>query len=299
MSASRKMFFFSLIIASSCCLFSSTFATPTPIPIACTQIEAQKVADSIAIRENLDQLQMTRWDYIVWLYQKLLLRNPSDQELQPWLNDQTLNREQMYSIVVGSYEFKVYKCALLRSQVSMTATLPDNTMLPRNFWSRGYLAMWKQQTHPFTGEYFAVTPNQDIEVVAQFKNIGYETWYNAPTDQQVCLAIYKDPIIRSSWTGKDVPHDLNFGNSDFTHGSWISDYRVTCVEEDVVAPGELGTFRMKFHIPDNAPNGRFREDITLSSGKYWVQADAPFPDGTGDPLGAAHIWVGFEVNRKI
>lgn len=112
----------------------------------------------------------------------------------------------------------------------------------------------------------------------------------------MCIAIYKDPKVVSSWTGADQVGNSRFGQSDFQDASWASKYRIGCIQEQEVRPGDTGTFTLTFQIHQRFPAGQFREDITLASGPYWMAADGSYTQGgTGDEIGAAHIWSGFHV----
>ncbi len=176
---------------------------------------------------------------------------------------------------------------LLPALVFAISTLPDNSKSPQNFWAKDFKARWISQTQANTiDEYFVVKPGDIVNFEAKFKNTGKETWYNSPEDRQVCINIYKDKSIQSSWTGKDQT-----GLSDFVDSSWLKPYRITCIQELEVTPQSIGTFLMKFKIPENAPIGKWREDITLASGGYWMESDKE----TADLIGAAHIWIGFNI----
>ncbi len=186
------------------------------------------------------------------------------------------------------------------TSLSTTTVLPDNSKAIQNFWASGYKAEWVTQTQAKDweqgltngmkindgDEYFDVRGENEVVVTTRFKNTGTETWYNAPEDRQVCIAIYKDQKVKSSWNGKE-----NVGESNFKSASWSSPYRIGCVQEDSVKPGDTGTFILSFSIPQDSPSGRFREDITVSAGNYWMESEST----TADPIGAAHIWVGFDI----
>ncbi|MEI6222457.1 MAG: hypothetical protein WCP97_06860 [bacterium] len=187
------------------------------------------------------------------------------------------------------------------AQTAGSPTQPDNTKTPLNFWASGYEAQWLSQTQAsaFEGakddgdEYFDVKPGDTVTFDAKFKNTSKETWYPTSADRQVCINIYKDPKVTSApaGTGYDDPKSPKFGRSFWADPSWaIQDYRIGCINEASVAPGATGSFTMKFAIPANTPPGSYREDITLASGPYWMANTT-----NGDPIGAAHIWVGFDV----
>lgn len=204
---------------------------------------------------------------------------------------------------------KLYKLASGLAAISMTISLlgvpvfaadpgptsPDNSKQPLNFWASGYEAKWISQTGSMTlpaDEYYDVNPGDKVTVTAKFENTGSKTWIPDSADRQVCIAIYKDPNVTSAPAsyGYDDPTNPNFGKSYFKDSSWESDYRIGCINQDEVDPGEQGTFTLPFKIPTGAPSGRLREDISLASGPYWMANPT-----NGDPLGVAHIWVGFDI----
>ncbi|MEI6222184.1 MAG: beta-propeller domain-containing protein [bacterium] len=168
-------------------------------------------------------------------------------------------------------------------------------------FASGYKATWVSQTLPkdttFStngDEYFDVKPGDSVVVNAVFRNDGQFTWYKDTPDRQMAVSVYKDTAVQSApkALGFDDPKNKNFGKSYFHSSSWLSDFRIGTMVEDVVVPGKTGTFTLTFTIPQDAPVGRFREDITVSSGPFWLLNEA-----NGDPLQAAHIWVGFEVRK--
>ncbi|MEI6222218.1 MAG: CAP domain-containing protein [bacterium] len=183
--------------------------------------------------------------------------------------------------------------------VTVTPVLPDNAKTPKDFWAKGFQAKWISQTQAgTTDQYYAVLPGDSITVQAVFQNVGAETWFNAPAERQVCINVYKDKQVISApvGTGYDDPASPKFGRSYWADPSWAKeDYRLGCILENSVATGQVGTFSLKFLVPANTPAGKYREDITLAAGAFWMAADAAYPQGTGDPLGAAHIWVGLNV----
>ena len=165
--------------------------------------------------------------------------------------------------------------------------------LDRDFWAGGYEAVWIDQTQSDTwDQYFLVEPGELVDITVRFENNGDFTWYRNGWEQQVCLAIYKDPNVQSGPTslGYDNPLHADFGKSYFYDTSWETQYRAACIEENSVNIGDYGTFKLRFKIPNDAQNGRYREDLSLASGPYWIANNT-----NGDPLKVAHVWVGFEV----
>ncbi|MEI6222787.1 MAG: hypothetical protein WCP97_08550 [bacterium] len=174
----------------------------------------------------------------------------------------------------------------------------------------GYSAKWVSQTGSQAlpaDELYDVKPGDTITVTVTFENTGSKTWLQTPEDRQVCASVYKDQKVKSAPAGLnyDTPKHNNFGKSYFKSSTWKNNYRIGCLNETSVAPGAQGTFTLTFTIPADAPTAKFREDISLSSGPYWISANAPYGKrddkgraGTGDPLGIAHIWIGFDIQGR-
>jgi len=187
-------------------------------------------------------------------------------------------------------------------------TLPDNSPARRlkNYYAQNYASKWVSQfqaaQYEGTGndgdEYFDVPACTSINFWASLKNIGNSPWVASQTalgnpNNEFTFSIYKDPKVKSapSWTGFDnCPLGNSCGQSYFHGASWVSKYRIGTLDQAIVRPGELGTVRMSLSVPCNAEKGRYREDISAASGKYWVLNNI-----NGDPLDIMHIWVGFDV----
>jgi len=173
--------------------------------------------------------------------------------------------------------------------------------VPPNFFAQGYNAKWISSTNPGTEDlYYDVVPGQDVVIETVLENIGTKEWRNDQTGQPcnaVTWRIFKEPGVNSApdWTGYEVPGNQNYGKSYFYHPSWKSEYQLVSFIDDsnhdnIVQPGEQARYRLTFHIPIDSPTEKFREDIRLSSGSYWMKNTV-----NGDPIGAMHIWFGFDV----
>ncbi|MEI6221411.1 MAG: hypothetical protein WCP97_01465 [bacterium] len=177
--------------------------------------------------------------------------------------------------------------------------MPNNNKSLKNFWARDFKAQWITQTQAATeDQYFDVFPGDTILVKIQFRNRGIREWMAGfGENSDVYIAIYKDPNVKSSWSGKDDPQNQSFGTSEFAYKSWHGTKVGTFDQLSVLSGslGELATFTIPFTIPYGAPVGKFREDITLAAGKYWMES---VPE-TADPIGAAHIWVGFDIHAPV
>jgi len=89
-----------------------------------------------------------------------------------------------------------------------------------------------------------VVGGTEVDVALKLRNIGTETWTNNG-----------DNPVR---IGTAAPFDRN---SSFYHSSWLSQNRVTTMEETSVAPGETGTFKFKMTAPNK--NGARSEYFAL------------------------------------
>jgi len=190
----------------------------------------------------------------------------------------------------------------------------------------GYEAAWVSQTLPTDAGYipspdnslfFRVSPGDTIKFVAEFKNKGEKTWYNSNCEdedgniqsRQVKIHVYKDII--DDWSSApdessgnispfDNPepdsegnHYPEWGTSYFNEISQSENGLMGILKDPVVPPGEIGTFEFEITVPDDFPVdqfGKFREDISLAAGPYWIKNDT-----NGDPLNVAHIWFGLDV----
>ncbi|MEI6221865.1 MAG: CAP domain-containing protein [bacterium] len=189
------------------------------------------------------------------------------------------------------------------TQAAGLATQPDNSRQPNNFWAAGYNAQWVSQTKASDwegqkndgDEYFDVQAGSTVSLTVAFKNTGNSPWFSDQADRQVSIAVYKDPLAISApiSTAFDKKGMSDYGKSYFHSSTWPSAYRVAALKEQSVPPGGTGTFFLQFAVPADAPSGRFREDISLASGAYWISNKT-----NGDRFGAAHIWVGFDVIGK-
>ncbi|MDM8528115.1 phosphodiester glycosidase family protein [Anaerolineales bacterium HSG24] len=181
------------------------------------------------------------------------------------------------------------------------------------FYACNYKAVWEKQEslkHSSNEQGFLddVYPGDLVELKVELKNAGLKTWYREnrkdsqasaeEKNRQVCFNVYKDPDsgylsapLGSKYNDKDLGESY-WADED----SWGDDQnnkkisRVGCLQEESVAPGETGTFILKFYIPYDTPFGSYREDISLAAGQYWMENTA-----NGDKLNVMHIWVGFNV----
>jgi hypothetical protein len=216
------------------------------------------------------------------------------------------------SLVTFSYTTQMYWDAIsfksLFTKPYTYTDLPDPQNPVRYDFSKGidvaagFGAMWQSQTQPKdtqfntnNDEYFDVSPGAVLTVQAQFMNNGMYAWYKDTLDREVAISIYKDTAVQSAPKnlGYDDPNNPNFGKSYFKSDDWTSEYRITTMSEEVVQPGEIGTFTITFKVPSDAPLGKYREDITLSTGNLWMMNTT-----NGDPLNAAHIWIGLDVQPQ-
>ncbi len=165
-----------------------------------------------------------------------------------------------------------------------------NSLAGQFFTRSGFDATWVSQTSAGTeNEYFNVHQCDVVNFEAKFRNTGTLTWQKDGNDQ-VAFNIYKDWNVISF--PKFFPYNLQDSQSYFYHSSWLSQFRIAAIKEAEVVPGDIGTVAMQFQVPCDASLGFYREDISMAAGSYWMK------NGTnGDPLGVAHIWVGFNVQN--
>ncbi len=98
-----------------------------------------------------------------------------------------------------------------------------------------------------------IRPGEEVEVEAQFKNISNVVWRKKGTN----------PIYLAPARPQDRLSNLN--NAD-----WPSDYRAGTLVEDVVHPGEVGTFRFKVKT---YRRGSYREYFQLVIERVgWIDA---------------------------
>ncbi|MEI6222677.1 MAG: hypothetical protein WCP97_07980 [bacterium] len=183
------------------------------------------------------------------------------------------------------------KLLLILSINLLILLLPINPTqaTPNDFFApTGYQATWISQTQAGTDDsYFNVKPCDVVLFEAKFLNSGTKTW-KQDGNEQVAFNIYKDPKIKSYplWFN----YKLGTAESYFQHNSWLTPFRISNIKEQTVNPGETGSISTYFQIPCDAV-GTYREDISLAVGNKWMKS----PKETADPLGVAHLWIGFHI----
>lgn len=159
-------------------------------------------------------------------------------------------------------------------------------------------AAWvgQRQGQDGAGTAIRIAPGGSEEVWAKFRNTGEAPWRNSG-EQMVAFYIYKDP--NSTPAVYNDPKSPLFGKSLFAASDWgpssnglVAGVRAAVLGEEVVAPGEVGTFTFRFAVPAGTDTGLYREDLTLAVGPEWIANQT-----NGDPLGLAHIWFPIEVRR--
>ena len=156
---------------------------------------------------------------------------------------------------------------------------------------KGYQAKWLEQQMTTESDAFVLT--------AKFQNVGTKTWEK----NKVVFGIYKDPnrVTSPLCTGFDDQQANTFGESVFVDATWLSKYQLGTIQENSVAPGATATFTFRFKKPSDL-SGKLYEDFSMAvldesdGGWKWMPADAPYPKGTGDPLGVAHLWSEFDFS---
>jgi len=180
-----------------------------------------------------------------------------------------------------------------------------------------FKAQWISQTQgtgsPFNA--FELKPGGTVTITAKFKNVGTASWSNDTSRNDfVGFYVYKDVLYSTPPEYNDSKNAL-FGRSYFKTTAWGPNFlktqeftRAAVLQESTVSPGGTGTFVFTFAIPGDAQGNPWydlratkfddrihREDLTLAYGPNWMQADAPYPKGTGDPQGFAHIWFPIKI----
>ena len=109
----------------------------------------------------------------------------------------------------------------------------------------GYSAQYVSQSFPET-----ITAGQQISAWVQIKNTGGSSW------QKVRI-----------YLGTSQPRDR--ASSFYTPGNWPSSSRAATLDQDTVAPGQMGRFSFVLTAP--SVGGTFREDFQLVvDGQTWL-----------------------------
>lgn len=169
-----------------------------------------------------------------------------------------------------------------------------------------YQASWESQWPNTT---LVGKPAEKLEVEIKFVNKGTVVWEKY-RGNKLGLYVYKDQVYSTPLTYNN-PASPFFGQSFFADiFTWgasanglIPNAKAASLQEEEVAPLQVGTFSFHFLIPSNAvPNvltddpatlqneTYYREDLSLAYGSSWM------PNITnGDPFGIAHVWFAIRV----
>lgn len=109
-------------------------------------------------------------------------------------------------------------------------------------WSTNSISLYTDQarTNQIATDTY-LEPGQTIYLTLKAKNTGNQVWQQAP--------------LR---LGTTDPRDRN---SSFCNNSWLSCGRVTKMNEEAVAPGEIATFEASLTAPEK--NGKYNENFNL------------------------------------
>lgn len=131
-------------------------------------------------------------------------------------------------------------------------------------------------------EYLEVTTetgDRSSTITISVRNDGTETWYNSGTNIVT---------INYRYEPTDTPGDNGNTDSHFGCTDWITEYRVSTMNETSVAPGQTATFDfwMCNEHGESTSSGYWQEHFALAYGGNWMS------DGAGDvPKFVAHVDV--------
>ncbi len=196
------------------------------------------------------------------------------------------------------------------------------------FGAEKFQAKWKFQDQGIWGAEKAhvIFPGKQLVLTAKFENVGTECWSNDDTqdytnvsDNFVGFYVYKDSKWSTPLSYNDVNNTNVYGTSLWAGLGWgpsrdgkTQNARAAKLKESEVCPGQIGAFVFTINAPStteysnpylnnsdtNIDDRIHREDLSLAVSRNWMKADAPYPNGTGDPEGIAHVWfpIRFEDN---
>ena len=113
-------------------------------------------------------------------------------------------------------------------------------------------------------------PSQPFQVF--FKNTGTTTWQKN-TASQVNLAICRaDKTTCNAFSP----------NADWNDGTWLSSIAYATTSQDIVNPGELGTFAYHVKMPLTAQSGtyRFNGDLAIARTLQKIHPQGYYQDAT-------------------
>lgn len=175
---------------------------------------------------------------------------------------------------------------------------------------KAYEAAWVSQgipEHP-TATVISLKPGETQEVMATFRNTGTIPWFRTGP-RRVGFYVYRD----HPWS---TPHEYNdpasprYGTDFFAHVTWGSSFdgatllsRAADLMQDMVLPGEEGTFSFTFAAPVSATPNPLVDDATTPWDERWYRSDFSLASGAdwianhtnGDQHGVAHTWFAIRV----
>ncbi|PIP60685.1 hypothetical protein COX00_01850 [Candidatus Uhrbacteria bacterium CG22_combo_CG10-13_8_21_14_all_47_17] len=107
---------------------------------------------------------------------------------------------------------------------------------------------WSAELVSLGGTQWQLNPDQNVFVIARFKNTGSETWRNSGTS-------YASVYSTAGTTSERA--------SPFRTALWMSNSHAVKLTETEVKPGQIGSFKIEIRAP-NAP-GNYNEQFTLAA----------------------------------
>ena len=119
--------------------------------------------------------------------------------------------------------------------------------------------------HDFAAQYHSqadypvLKQGDSVEWWIKFKNTGGEIWENHNQNNRItkiALGTYSHPDINE---GVEFNHD------------WPGKHRLSILEEDAVAPGQVGLFKFKIKAPFYKPPGSYKIQLTPKTPAGWLK----------------------------
>lgn len=205
--------------------------------------------------------------------------------------------------------------AALANVVNITS--PNDVTSSDGFFADGFEAEFVSQTITANGitlenDHPIVLNGETVEVTAEFINRGNFIWYKGvvkgatfkPQDSHIQSCPvgygYHDSDVNSVKQNTDYKCGYDNPDAHYFGSSYLHNYVISKntnpipifvdLEEDYVDIGQKGTFKFVFQVREDMLPGKYREDISIAAGKYWMKNNI-----NGDSNNVAHIWYGVDV----
>lgn len=172
----------------------------------------------------------------------------------------------------GTYTVSPTKTNCTFTPTSRPVPVNNGNQANINFTAACTQPIWKASILSASPIFVDVSPGgaqSDLFTVTAL-NGGNTTWQQSGTEA-VCINYRYEPT--------DTPGDNNNTNSHFGCPNWVSAYRVSCMNETSVAPGQTATFSFwacNEHGEPASTTYDWQEHFALGYGSNWM------PDGAGD-----------------